>query len=108
MIYHITTSAAWEASRALGAYEGDSLNSEGFIHCSTVRQVASVANAIFRGVEGLVVLHIEESRLASPLKYENLEGGGDLFPHLYGPIDADAVVRVTPLAAGPDSEFAFG
>ncbi|MGE3073247.1 MAG: DUF952 domain-containing protein [Dehalococcoidia bacterium] len=108
MIYHITTSAAWEAASGSGVYAGDSLASEGFIHCSTADQVAGVANAIFRGVEGLVVLHIEETRLASPVKYENLEGGEELFPHVYGPINVDAVAQVTRLAAGPNGEFAFG
>ncbi|MGE0599534.1 MAG: DUF952 domain-containing protein [Dehalococcoidia bacterium] len=108
MIFHITTSAVWEAARASGTYRGDSLENEGFIHCSTAQQVAGVANAVFGGVEGLVVLHIDESRLASPVMYENLEGGEEFFPHVYGSINSEAVAQVTALAAGPNGEFAFG
>ncbi len=106
-IFHITTAAQWRSAQRAGTYEGDTLGTEGFIHCSTMQQVAVVANRVFRGREGLVVLHIDESRLSAPVKYENLEGGEELFPHIYGPLNAAAVEEVTQLVS-TDGEFRFG
>jgi uncharacterized protein (DUF952 family) len=107
MIYHITTSVRWAAAQSQGRYEADSLASDGFIHCSTEGQVARVANGAFRVQTGLVVLHIDEAALGVPVRYENLEGGEELFPHVYGPLPATAVTMATPLVPGPSGEFAF-
>ena len=96
-ILHITSQAAWAEAQAVGAYRADSLASEGFIHCSDPHQVAWVAGQRFRGRADLVVLHIDPSRVGAQIRYENLEGGTRLFPHVYGPIPCAAVVEVTPL-----------
>ena len=106
-IFHITGSSEWAHAQAAGAYEGDTLSAEGFIHCSTEVQVAFVANAIYRGRGDLVVLHVDEARLLAPVKYENVEGGVELFPHIYGPLNLDAVITVTKFTPGPDGEFSF-
>jgi uncharacterized protein (DUF952 family) len=107
-IYHITTGDEWAVAKQFGAYTGDSLSTVGFVHCSTAAQVAGMANAIFRGRDGLVVLHIDESCLESRVTFENLEGGVEFFPHIYGPITAEAVVDVTPLAPSSNGTFEFG
>jgi uncharacterized protein (DUF952 family) len=96
-ILHITSQAAWAEAQTGGAYTADSLGSEGFIHCSDPHQVAWVAGQRFRGRTDLIVLHIDPSRLGAEIRYENLDGGTDLFPHVYGPIPCAAVVEVTPL-----------
>lgn len=88
-----------------GVYAVDSLEREGFIHCSEVDQYVWVANQRFVGRQDLVLLHIDESRLAAPVVRENLEGGTRLFPHLYGPLPTDAVVRVTPFRPGSSGTF---
>lgn len=90
-ILHITSREAWAVAQA-----ADSLASEGFIHCSDPRQVAWVANRRFRGRHDLVLLHIDATRLGCEVVYENLEGGHDLFPHVYGAIPVAAVVHVEP------------
>src|SRR5690625_65879 len=77
MIYHITTPEAWDEAKHTGAYQADSLTTEGFIHCSTAEQVANVANTLFRGARGLIPRHIDPARLTSPLTYENLKGGDE-------------------------------
>ena len=69
-ILHITTQSAWEDAKRNGSYEPQSLAAEGFIHCSTLRQVVATANAFFRGVTDLVLLVIDESALSAELKYE--------------------------------------
>ena len=107
MIFHITTEAQWVAARKRGAYEADSLATDGFIHCSDEHQVARVGNAGFRGRTGLVVLHIDEQRVNADVRYENLEGGEETFPHLYGPLPVDAVIAVSPFIAGPNGDFTF-
>ena len=98
MILHITTPAAWADAIATGAYTADSLATEGFIHCSEEQQLAWVVQKHFPGRTGLLLLHIDPSRLDAEVKYENLEGGTELFPHIYGPIPVSAVVDVSPLA----------
>jgi uncharacterized protein (DUF952 family) len=106
VIFHLAAEADWEAARRAGAYTADSLSTEGFIHCSTPDQIVRVANARFRGRHDMVLLHIAVDRLRAPVRYENLEGGDELFPHIYGPLNIDAVARVT--AFQPDADGGFG
>lgn len=105
MIYHIAPRGDWEAARPSGVYRADSLDTEGFIHCSTAAQVVAVANFLFRGVSGLVLLHVDPEKLSSRVVYENLEGGDERFPHVYGPMEVEAVVQVTAFEPGPDGTF---
>ena len=103
IILHITGREAW--SRAAGAYRTEMLPTEGFIHCSTTEQVIQVANTRFRGQRGLVLLSIDTNKVRAAIRYENLEGGQQLFPHIYGEINADAVVSVTAFEPGADGYF---
>ncbi len=89
-IFHITTRMAWEKAKACGRFDAESLSTEGFIHLSRPHQVLSVANFRFKGVPGLLLLHVNEEKVASPLKYESADG--DKFPHAYGPLNLDAVI----------------
>jgi uncharacterized protein (DUF952 family) len=92
VIYHIANKAVWE-SDVERSYRGDSLDSDGFIHCSTREQVLDTAERYYHARTGLVLLEIEDSRLTAPLRYE-VSTGGRLFPHLYGPLNRVAVTRV--------------
>jgi uncharacterized protein (DUF952 family) len=102
MIFHITHRKDWQAAQAKGEYTADSLQLEGFIHCSTLAQILPVAEKFYKGQGGLVLLMIEPTLLSSTLKWEAPSGGtpppsvpiGDQFPHIYGPINLDAVVNV--------------
>lgn len=113
MIYHITSRSAWSQARARGEYRAESLDTEGFIHCSTEAQVIPVAENFYKGQPDLLLLVIEPERLSSDLKWEPPADGspppgvpqGDLFPHLYGPLNLDAVVKVFDLQANPDGKF---
>ena len=105
-IYHITQQSAWNAAAGAAAYRGDILDREGFIHCSTRDQVGATANRYFRGAHGLALLEIDPEKLAVPLRYERAPEGG-LFPHVYGPINREAVRQVLAFEPGPDGEFAF-
>jgi uncharacterized protein (DUF952 family) len=104
-IYHITTQQRWNDTQSQSHYEAESFRSEGFIHCSDANQVIRVANHLFKNQPGLILLQIETEMLQSRLIYENLEGGEELFPHIYGPIGLDAIVAVSPFEPGLDGTF---
>jgi len=94
IIFHLTSGQEWQEAQLKGRYEAASLSDEGFIHCSEERQVAGVLDRYFKGRTGIVKLHIETERLTSPLYYDWSPSVEDTFPHIYGPINLDAVVAV--------------
>jgi uncharacterized protein (DUF952 family) len=96
-IYHITLPERWAAAQQSGQYTADSLDTEGFIHCSEAGQVERSLNRFYRGVPRVHVLAIDPDRLASRLEYEPAHG--ELFPHIYGPLNLDAVVEVETVTA---------
>jgi uncharacterized protein (DUF952 family) len=104
MILHITKRSEWEQAQQAGVYRGDTLHTEGFIHCSTPQQVLGPANAFYRGQPDLVLLCIDPDKLESPLRYEAL-GTDQAFPHIYGPLNMDAVVDVVPFPPREDGMF---
>ena len=105
IIFHITTRKAWEGAAAEGIYQTETFPIDGFIHCSTHDQVIQVANIRFRGQMGLVLLSLDTDKVAAEIIYENLEGGQQLFPHIYGELNIDAVVRVAEFTPGADGYF---
>ncbi|HWG44241.1 MAG TPA: DUF952 domain-containing protein [Gemmataceae bacterium] len=104
-IYHLVLQSAWEANPHQ-EYRASSLAGEGFIHCSFANQVALSANRFYAGQQNLLVLHIDPARLSNPLR-EEPSGSGEVFPHIYGPINRDAVVRVETLERGADGRWQF-
>jgi uncharacterized protein (DUF952 family) len=103
VILHICARADWPP--ADGLYRADSLATEGFIHCSDRGTVHLPANRLFAGRTDLVLLLVDPDRLDAPLRWEPAEPGGPWFPHVYGPIPADAVVSVHDFPPGPDGKF---
>jgi uncharacterized protein (DUF952 family) len=108
MILHITTKREWEDAVKNGEYRTPSLEKEGFIHCSTDRQAMHVANAFYRNVPDLILLVIDESNLMPEIKWEPPAGppasgisDSDKFPHVFGPINLNAVATILELE--PDS-----
>jgi uncharacterized protein (DUF952 family) len=104
-ILHLATGRDWAAAIRNGAYAAPSLTTEGFIHCSDPHQVIWVANTRFAGRLDLILLHIDANRLTVEGRYENLEGGQEYFPHIYGAINLDAIVRLDPFPPRPDGSF---
>ena len=111
LIYHITAGADWEQARQDGSYalstRGVTLARESFIHASSARQVALVANAFYQGDTGLVVLEIDTDRVEPEIRYEQPPDSSETFPHIYGPLSVAAVVRVLPLAVDASGHFSF-
>ena len=108
LIFHIADAGDWEQARAQGEYRVASLDSEGFIHLSTAQQVVPVANRFYTEIAGLVLLVVDSQRLSADLRYEPpvpAENTDALFPHLYGPLNLDAVVDVVQFSPGADGYF---
>ena len=135
MIVHIVRRGEWDDAVGRGSYAPESLRVEGFIHCSTPAQVIDTANRFYRGQRDLIVLFIEESRVTAEVRWEaparphdltrgvepspNLsreitreasekvtgEASDALFPHLYGELNVDAVVKAVELPCEEDGSF---
>lgn len=110
-IFHIALAEDWREARRAGSYRtstrGVTLEQQGFIHASTDAQVAGVANAFYRDAGELLLLVIDPERLTAELRWDPVPGADAPFPHLYGPLDLDAVVEARPFAPGPDGTFTF-
>src|SRR5689334_6855974 len=100
-LYHLALEDEW-ANGSSDAYErstlGRSLAEVGFIHCSFADQVQTIADLVYRGRRDVLLLEIDASRLHAPVKVEGVDGG-DAYPHIYGPLNRDAVVAVTRFSA---------
>ncbi len=105
MILHIVQKNAWRKAAGGNAYRAASLELEGFMHCSTVEQVLIPANERFQGQEGLVLLCIDPCRVTAPIVYEDCYASGRSFPHIYGPLNVDAVTAVVPFPPQADGRF---
>ncbi len=93
MIYHVVTEQNWQKALQQGFYEADSLALEGFIHTSKAEQVPGVLERYYKNKTGLLLLHIDETKLTAPLKFELAPSINEVFPHIYGRLNIDAVVK---------------
>jgi uncharacterized protein (DUF952 family) len=111
LIYHIATAADWAQAQAVGQYTtstlGRTLAEEGFIHASTAEQVAPVANMFYQGRTDLVLLVLDPGRVQPEIRLEPVPGSDEPFPHIYGPLNTDAVVATRPLEPDAAGRFFF-
>ncbi|GAB3708882.1 DUF952 domain-containing protein [Spirosoma flavus] len=96
LIYHIVPNTNWLAFKEQDNYEAASLQTEGFIHLSTKEQVAQTLSRYYQNVPDLLLLHVDTAKLTHTLKYEP-STNNELFPHLYGPLNKDAIVKIEAL-----------
>jgi uncharacterized protein (DUF952 family) len=97
MIFHVTTSAGWKQALEQGSYQAESLALEGFIHCSKQSQLTGVLERYYKNQTGLVLLHIDESKVTAPLQYDFSPSVNEEFPHIYGPLNLDAIDKTEAL-----------
>jgi uncharacterized protein (DUF952 family) len=100
-VYKILSCFEWTEAEAKGVFEGGALDlKDGYIHLSTAAQAGETARLHFKGQTDLLLVTLDAERLGAAIKWEPSRGG-QLFPHLYGPLNtADAVaVRALPLNA---------
>jgi uncharacterized protein (DUF952 family) len=105
IIYHIARQADWTAALLTATYAADSLAAEGFIHCSTAQQVLATANRLFRSRRDLVLLCIDSDRVNAEIRHENLEGGTEPFPHVYGALPVASVIAAHDFPPREDGRF---
>lgn len=102
-LLHLAVAADWERARASGTYDRStidtSLAEEGFIHCSFPDQLQATADRYYRGRDDIVLLRIDPTRLTVEVRVEPASSG-ELFPHVYGPVDVGAVVSAQPVPLG--------
>lgn len=107
IIYKIMSSEEWQAAEMEGRFIGSAVDiADGFIHFSTGAQAVETARRHFAGRDGLVLVSVDAVALAAVLKWEPSRGG-DLFPHLYQPLDLAMVRGVAPLPLLPGGEHQF-
>lgn len=105
-LLHLVPASDWDAE-AVTPYAPDSLATEGFVHCSSVDQVAGTARLLFAGTADLLLLVIDPRRLeGAEVRWEDSYGIGREFPHVYGPVPRDAVVEVRPYPPGRGGRWA--
>ncbi|MBE9053644.1 DUF952 domain-containing protein [Nostocales cyanobacterium LEGE 11386] len=106
MILHIVDNSTWHKAKQQNKYAPASLQEEGFIHCSTLDTVIEVANYLFRGQHGLLLLSIELAKVKANVLFEQVGNQQRwVFPHIYGELNIDAVVQEIPFE--PESNGCF-
>ncbi|MEX2311478.1 MAG: DUF952 domain-containing protein [Rhodospirillales bacterium] len=107
VIYHMCKAEEWAVALGQGRYAGSSQDqADGFIHFSTRDQVWTSAAKHRRGQPGILLLSVDAAKLGNALKWEPSRGG-QLFPHLYAPLDVALVIETTPLPLGQDGVHEF-
>jgi len=113
VIYHLAVESELRARLPALFYRPANLEADGFVHCALEASVVAVANDYYAELsEPLLLLEIDPTRLVAETRYEAaapIAGGGTAhlesalhFPHVYGPIDSAAILRIGTLEKGPD------
>jgi uncharacterized protein (DUF952 family) len=103
MIVHICGTHAWAEAQRAGEYRPASLESEGFVHASQPEQALQVANRFYAGQVDLLLLWIDPQHLRASIRYEPADG--ELFPHIYGAVNLDAVRSILAFPADADGVY---
>jgi uncharacterized protein (DUF952 family) len=108
VVFHIIGSRDWADAQDRGRYAPDAFAADGFVHLSNRDQILRPANLLYRGRTDLKLLVIEVSRLRARVVCEpGSHGEDELFPHLYGQLNLDAVIDVVDFPCNPDGTFAL-
>jgi len=107
IIYHITHPALWQKAQSDGQYIPEAFGADGFIHCSKKEQIPCVGNLYYKGQTGLIILSINLEKIKPAVKWENTTGGDELFPHIYGALNTDAVEFTAAFKPNEAGEFEF-
>jgi uncharacterized protein (DUF952 family) len=104
ILVRITDKTSWEQAKTLGVFNGE-LEVDGYVHLSKPFQVLAVANDLYAGQNELLLLVLHRARIRSRVEEEDLYNSGELFPHLYGPLNLEAVMMVLDFPVSEDGSF---
>jgi uncharacterized protein (DUF952 family) len=109
LIYHITAESEWEKAKVTGYYTTPSLELEGFIHASNSEQLVVTANRYFNGRTDLVILKIVTEKVEPEVRLDPVTSYSEPqeFPHIYGPLNLDAVIEVIDFKPDADGSFSM-
>ena len=93
IIYHIVLPQIWSGFEDRDFYEAQSLDTEGFIHCSFEDQLEEVLKRYYSDAGEVYILEIESDKLTSNVVNEP-STNEELYPHIYGKIDREAIVGI--------------
>lgn len=104
LTYHLVPSAEWHAADPAQPYIPSAFATDGFVHCTDgADELAATANRHFSQFDGeLLALVLDRSRLEAPVRYEDPR---QVYPHVYGPIERDAIVHVVPMGRDASGRF---
>lgn len=111
VVYHLAVREEWAEAQASadGQYRrstlGQSLDDVGFIHCSKPHQAPIIADLVYAGRDDVVLLTVDTSRVPSDMVVEPSDEPGETFPHIYGPLPVEAVVREQPVPLNADGSL---
>ncbi|HOO33984.1 MAG TPA: DUF952 domain-containing protein [Thermotogota bacterium] len=105
MIVHVIKKEKWEAAKKEGIYRNESLEKEGFIHCSLENQVCKVADSHYKGQKDLLLLYIDENKVKPEVVYEDLYNLNEDYPHIYGALNLDSVAKAVDFIPDQDGFF---
>jgi uncharacterized protein (DUF952 family) len=105
LIFHIVEKNTWKGVEKSGEYTPESIEQEGFIHCSTGQKINDTANRIFKNKRHLFLLIIDTKRVEAPIKYEEDSAQNESYPHIYGPLNTNAVLD--KISLNPDKKGDF-
>lgn len=105
LLFHITTEDHWKEYKTNGNYEPESLETKGFIKCSSGNQLEGAANRFFPEKDEILLLVIDVSLIRENIKYEEDDETGEKFPHIYGPLSTNAVIDKIEIKAEDSGKF---
>jgi uncharacterized protein (DUF952 family) len=105
MIYHVTTEDEWNRNKDKDYYIPDRFQSDNFIHASTSLQVKRIANTIYKKFDQVLLLLIDDEKEKDFIKLENLEGGSELFPHIYHPLPKSSIIEIQRIKKNAEGLF---
>lgn len=110
VLVRLCSEQEWSSARDRGWFPPESAGpeAEAFVHLSTIEQVHLPANRLYHGRTDMMLLYVDGSALDAPVRWEPgvpTDPQSMLFPHLYGPLPVDAVIRVVPYQPAADGSF---
>jgi uncharacterized protein (DUF952 family) len=94
-LFKIMTKDAWATFQNTGVFKGTPLDiADGYLHCSTIHQYLKVRKKFFANESDVMLLHLDVSKISAPIKWETSSRSGERYPHIYGELNLDAVIKV--------------